>query len=228
VPGFSRAECRSVRLQPDQTGPPEGGHYVQFFRGVRLQPDQAGPPEGGRYVQFVRALCNNPPVRTGRPARLTGFPYVGCHRYFLTFCTHYRRRHFVTADRVFLVHEQIVRAASEEWVALIAYCFMPDHVHLLVEGRTGGADCKRFIARAKQYSGYSYRAEFGERLWQKYSFERVLRDEEATLSVARYMLENPLRAGLVRRVEDHPFMGSDVWTLEQIMTAVQMTPQWGG
>jgi len=33
------------------------------------------------------------------------------------------------------------------------------------------------------------------RLWQRYGFERVLRDDEATLVVAKYILENPLRAG---------------------------------
>ena len=33
---------------------------------------------------------------------------------------------------------------------------MPDHLHLLVEGKSADSDAKQFIARAKQYSGFYY------------------------------------------------------------------------
>ena len=47
-----------------------------------------------------------------------------------------------------------------------------------------------------------------------------------TLRVARYVLENPVRAGLVTRVQDYPFLGSDVYTVEQVLEAVQMDDCW--
>ena len=40
------------------------------------------------------------------------------------------------------------------------------------------------------------------------------------------MLENPVRAGLVTRVQDYPFLGSDVYTVEQVLEAVQMDDCW--
>src|SRR5437762_2892904 len=52
---------------------------------------------------------------------------------------------------------------------------------------TDESDCKRFIARAKQYFGYQHAAKFNERLWQRYAFERVLREDETTAVVARYI-----------------------------------------
>jgi hypothetical protein len=61
---------------------------------------------------------------------------------------------------------------------------------------------------------------FRERLWQRYGFERVLRQEETTQVVARYILENPIRAGLVTRVEDYPFLGSFVYTLAQLLDSL--------
>jgi len=94
---------------------------------------------------------------------------------------------------------------------------MPDHLHLLVEGQTDEADCKRFISRAKQYSAYQHSRQFKERLWQRYTFERVLREHESTNTVVRYILENPIRAGLVERIEDYPFVGSFVYTLPQLL-----------
>ncbi len=116
-----------------------------------------------------------------------------------------------------LVLSQILRAAAEEHVAVIAYCFMPDHVHLLIEGRAASSDCRRFIARAKQFSAFHYARTFGGRLWQRYGFERTLRDDERTTVVARYILENPVRAGLARTPEAYPYLGSKVYPIEILL-----------
>jgi len=102
---------------------------------------------------------------------------------------------------------------------------MPDHLHLLIEGETETSDCKRFIARAKQYSGYRHAAIFKERLWQRYGFERILRENEQTAVVARYILENPIRAGLATRVQDYPFLGSFAYTLPQLLESLQIAAQ---
>jgi hypothetical protein len=52
----------------------------------------------------------------------------------------------------------------------------------------------------------------------------VLRNEEATLSVARYILENPVRGGLVKRVEDYRFAGSLIYPLADILAAAEILP----
>src|SRR6185295_19724426 len=141
-------------------------------------------------------------MRTKSPGHLKAFDYLGLHRYSLTFCTKGRKPTFTNGDVVALVLEQILRAARENGFAVVAYCFMPDHLHLLVEAKTDSSDCLRFIARAKQYSGFYYSQRFHEVLWQRYGYEHILHDDEATLSVARYILCNPIRKGLVERVED--------------------------
>ena len=71
--------------------------------------------------------------------------------------------------------EQFRRTALLERFAILAYCLMPDHVHLLVEGLTDTSDLTRFAKMAKQRSGGIYRRRFGKRLWQEGYFERVLR-----------------------------------------------------
>ena len=162
---------------------------------------------------------------TRNPGHLTSFDYVGPYRYFLTFCTYSRRCVFTKQERVDLTLLQIERSAVEEQFALVAYCFMPDHLHLLVEGHGSSSDCRRFISRAKQFSGFYYSKVFGDRLWQRYGFERALRNEEETLVVAKYVLRNPVRAGLVRRVEDYPFAGSRVYSTEEILRAASDVPR---
>ena len=165
-------------------------------------------------------------MRTDRPRHLQASEYLGPRQYFLTFCTHERRRHFITADAVQTVRTQIERAAGAQKMAVLAYCYMPDHVHLLAEGKAQDSDCLLFIARAKQFSGFHYKAKFGHPLWQRYGFEHIVRSEEATVSVARYIMENPVRARLVNRIENYPFSGSRVYTVEQILEAIQLPERW--
>jgi putative transposase len=156
-------------------------------------------------------------MRNRRSLRLPGFDYRGCHRYFLTYGTFARTRHFLSADIVTLVSTQFLRAAAKQRFDILTYCFMPDHVHLLVEATDDGCDGKAFIKSSKQYSGYHFKAKTGRQLWQRDSFERVLRNTEGSLAVARYILANPVRAGLVQRPFDYPYSGSFVWDRDALL-----------
>ncbi len=151
---------------------------------------------------------------------LDGFPYVGLQRYALTFCTYQRRAHFTHEGTVALVLMQIRRAARANEFALVAYCFMPDHLHLLVEALSDAADGRRFFREAKQLSAFHFSRAFGERLWQRYCYEHVLRDDQSTLSEARYIVANPVRAGLARAPGEYPFLGSDVYPIEHLIQGV--------
>jgi putative transposase len=155
------------------------------------------------------------------PEHLPEFSYVGVHRYFLTFCTFERRRHFENADNVELVYAQFAHTSTRNHFLIPAYCFMPDHVHLLVEGTQDDADLKQFIKDAKQYSGFYFRRHTRERLWQRYGFERVLRGEEGTWDVARCIIANPIRSGLVTNLAEYPFWGSLTYSREELLEYIQ-------
>jgi putative transposase len=151
------------------------------------------------------------------PKHLDAFDYRGRQRYFLTFCTHNRQPYFRDAVHVALVVVHFLRAAIDMKFAVLAYCFMPDHLHTVVEGRSADAELKMFVARAKQYSGFYFKKQVGMRLWQRYGHEHVIRDDEPTRKIVRYVLENPLRAGLAQRVADYPFIGSTEYTVEELL-----------
>ena len=61
------------------------------------------------------------------------------------------------------------------------------------------------VAIAKQKSGFDFAMRDGYRLWQKGYYERVLRDEEASAEIIRYILANPVRSGLVAEPAEYPF-----------------------
>jgi putative transposase len=154
---------------------------------------------------------------THRPGHLRGFDYAGLHRYFLTFCCHSRQSLFREASAVDLVMSQVRRAAGDEQFAIPAYCFMPDHLHLLVEAQADQSHGLKFIAKAKQFSAFYYKRQHHRVLWQRYGYEHILRDDEKTRVAARYIFENPVRAGLVRSPDDYPFIGSDTHTVREIL-----------
>jgi putative transposase len=131
-----------------------------------------------------------------RPKRLLTHNYVGRALYFLTFCTYKRRKAFSDSEVAARTLEQFRRTAAIEQFAILAYCLMPDHAHLLVQGTAETSDLKRFAKMAKQRSGGIHRRQCGVRLWQEGYFERVLRDGDDVQEIARYIVENPIRAGL--------------------------------
>jgi len=125
---------------------------------------------------------------------------------------------FTDAAVVALVLAQILRAATGKQFEVIAYCFMHDHVHLVVEGVSDASDLKAFAKLAKQYSGYYYaRAHGGGKLWQRYGHDRIVRDEADLRDRVRYVVNNPVAAGLVDKAEDYPFLGSQRWSLDELL-----------
>jgi putative transposase len=155
-----------------------------------------------------------------RPRRLPGVSYTGAQRYFVTCCTHNRLPWFAAATTVDAVWTTISRQASVHAMAVHAYCFMPDHLHLLLEGRAPHADLRRFVATMKQESAWATRSLLHGRLWQRGYHERLLRPSEPTLHVARYIVGNPVRASLVRTPAEYPFLGSATLTREELIASV--------
>ena len=152
-----------------------------------------------------------------RLPRLQGFSYRGRHCYFLTFCTYRRCDTLLDQSVASMVVRQILRAAERFEFAVSAYCLMPDHVHLLIDGRSERSDLRRFIKRAKQSSGQIYASAAKGSLWQDSYYDHVVRPEEDLSGIARYIIENPVRAGLAKSPLEYPFVGSTVWSLEELI-----------
>jgi putative transposase len=147
-----------------------------------------------------------------KPRRLKDFPYRGCYRYFVTIRSHSFKRHFVHDEVVAKVIAKVIdilkSTAEQEGFLVWAYCFMPDHVHLLVEGKDSNADMKHLVALFKQKSGYWFKSTYGVKLWAPNYYEHVLRNDEATRAVARYIVQNPVRKGMVDDCSSYPYSGS--------------------
>lgn len=151
-----------------------------------------------------------------RPPRLSSFDYRGPHRYFLTFGTHRRRERFRDSQIVAMVVRHFRRTARREGFAILAYCVMPDHVHLLVEGTTPQSDMRRFVKGTKQSSAQVYSRMKEGCLWGEGCHDRMLRRDTDAREVARYIVWNPVRAGLTATPAAYPYLGSDLLSMEDL------------
>ena len=158
-------------------------------------------------------------MRARRPRLPSGSYHdgLGC---LLTFCTAQRSAVFVDREVVAFVWWQIARAATANGVAIPAYCFMPDHLHMLAEAGSPECDFERFVKQAKQLSGYYYKQRFGSPLWQPSWHDRVLRRGDDRTAAMRYVLENPLRSDLAASLGDYPFIGSGIVSREALLASI--------
>jgi REP element-mobilizing transposase RayT len=153
-------------------------------------------------------------MSTRRPPRLDPAAYVGRGRYHLTIRAFPSSRPFAQEAILDQVRSQLLQTAAAEGLAVLAYCFMPNHLHVLVESARDGSDVRHFVKAFKQQTGYAFKRETGGRLWQEGYFDRILRREEDTRGVVAYIWGNPVRAGLQADFRSWRGNGSGVFRIE--------------
>ncbi|MDR8016878.1 REP-associated tyrosine transposase [Ectopseudomonas guguanensis] len=130
--------------------------------------------------------------------------------YLLTATTESRETLFSDFTVGRLVVAELKAAQQEALVESLAWVLMPDHLHWLIALQHGSLS--ELMRRIKGRSAKRVNALYGRqgKLWQDGFHDRALRREEDVLPAARYIVANPLRAGLVNRVGDYPLWDS-VW-----------------
>ncbi|GAA3916100.1 REP-associated tyrosine transposase [Luteimonas lutimaris] len=127
---------------------------------------------------------------------------------------------FVAAQREALFTEWKTAApvarglsAPDAWLDsnLLCWVLMPDHWHGLVE-LGAGESLSRNVGRAKAAACRAWTRESDRATspWQPGFHDRALRSEDQAVDAARYIVANPIRAKLVRRLVDYPYWDA-VW-----------------
>lgn len=93
----------------------------------------------------------------------------------------------------------ILRAeSSRNQIQTWTYVVMPDHFHWLL--RLSDESLSRVVGRVKSLSA----RQIGHAIWQDGFHDRAVRMEEDLKGMARYIIANPIRAGLADSVGDYP------------------------
>ena len=130
--------------------------------------------------------------------------------YIVTATTHQRCPIFADWQLGRLVVQEFRRAERQGLVQSLAWVVMPDHFHWLLKLKKASLDL--LLKQVKARSALAVNKVCGSegRVWQKGFYDHALRREEDLCKHARYIVANPLRAGLVKRVGDYPLWDA-VW-----------------
>ncbi len=140
--------------------------------------------------------------------RLQGFDYRGsCFVYFITLCS-YERSHILTQTKTAnILISAFNHQRNEKIIKLYCYCIMPDHLHLLMSlSDFYPHNLQTWIRSFKRFTAKSAKTTLPtNQLWQKNFYDHIIRKEESFIKIAEYILNNPVRGGLVGNWKDYPY-----------------------
>ena len=125
--------------------------------------------------------------------------------YVLSTTCHARQRRFLIKASADCVINQFHEMQTQGRVCSLAWVVMPDHIHWMLELKSG--TLPHLARRVKSSSALALNRMSGNvgRVWQAGYFDHAMRDDESLERQAKYILANPVRAGLACAIGEYPF-----------------------
>jgi alanyl-tRNA synthetase/REP element-mobilizing transposase RayT len=189
-------------------------------RGIELFRDEVARIRGAHAPS--RAADRAPAVSPGARYSRRNLPHFErpWAKYAISFST--RERRTMSPTERDLVMNSIRYAQEHGWIELYAACVMPDHVHLLLEPQIKEQDSSGqpefwpisdILQGIKSSSAHAINKNSGESgpVWEKESFDRLLRSEADLVEKFEYICRNPWENKVVGVEEDYSWL----WTAER-------------
>ena len=98
-----------------------------------------------------------------------------------------------------IIIQNLMMQDEQQFTKTLAFVVMPDHMHWLLElkeAKTLSIIVKSVKAKTSQV--------IGKPIWQAGYYDHAIRKDEDLVNIARYIIANPIRAGLVKKASDYP------------------------
>ncbi|MDD5383814.1 MAG: transposase [Gallionella sp.] len=129
--------------------------------------------------------------------------------YHITAVTQNRMSYFASLDNGRKVVQQLMALQTEGRAETLCYVVMPDHLHWLMVLHEG--KLSEVVQLLKGRSAHA----IGQSIWQANYYDHAVRQDEDLRKMARYIVANPMRAGLVEKIGDYPLWDA-VWLDETL------------
>jgi REP element-mobilizing transposase RayT len=151
--------------------------------------------------------------------RRLGRIWIDAPIYFVTTCTKNRRKILARDDLAKVLIDEWHAAHDRHGWAIGPYVVLPDHVHFFCRPELGAKPLSEFVGFWKSYTsrkihtlGLPRSTPAATTLWQCEFFDHVLRSAENYREKWNYVLDNPVRAGLVSTANEWKY-ASEIETL---------------
>jgi putative transposase len=125
--------------------------------------------------------------------------------YRITFTTKGRKCIFDDFAKARIVIKMLSQSDEQKNSSTLAFVVMPDHIHWLVQ-LIGRQTLAQLIKTVKS----QVTIQIGYPIWQAGYYDHAIRQDEDIQKIARYIVANPIRAGLVTKVADYPYWDA-IW-----------------
>jgi len=129
--------------------------------------------------------------------------------YLITACTKNREPLFTNFNLARIVVNHMMKAQQRGDLIFISWVIMPDHFHFLIslEGDSNLSDVIGYIKGTTSHQICKGLNRQGG-IWQAGFHDHAIHNEENVIDAARYIVANPLRAGIVKSLKQYPHWDS--------------------
>ena len=133
------------------------------------------------------------------------------HIYHVTTITEGRKDIFLDLRLGRMVVQSLMRIERSDMARTLAFVVMPNHLHWLMQVQAG-KNLSATVGSLKSQSGrlIGQATSTTGQVWQKGFYDSAMRRDADMIRVARYIVANPLRAGLAREIGDYSLWNS-IW-----------------
>ncbi len=150
----------------------------------------------GQYKTWGRSRSN----------RLVNYDYSKDRPVHVTICTDNKGRLFDSEGNAKIVINELLKTAKDLRFRILCYCLMPDHLHVIVSPGGSTLPLSKFLNIFKgRTTGVFKDKENLRKIWQRSAFDHVIRTEESLKAVIEYIMNNPVRKGIVEKADDYPY-----------------------
>lgn len=142
------------------------------------------------------------------PHRLSPKSYIGRATVSFTACVKDRQHAFDKPNITNLFIGILDAERKKQNCLVLLYCFMPDHVHLILQGQTDCSDLYKTMVSFKRKTGFWFSKNMPCFRWQKNFYDRIIRSQQEFTTQLRYLADNPVRSSLVAQWQDYTFTGT--------------------
>lgn len=125
--------------------------------------------------------------------------------YLVTVVTQAREPLFARHECAALAARCFYDGTVARYAGTLAFVVMPDHVHWLMQLKERAS-----LSEAVRLYKAKVSLLLGQHAWQSGFHDHALRAEENLAEVARYIVANPLRAGLCDKIGNYPYWNA-IW-----------------
>jgi putative transposase len=166
-------------------------------------------------IDIIRKMENNRIIKEKRH-RLDRKEYIGQKRISFTLCIKERKKLFcnksIVDKFVEILRIVLLKHKIKNWI----YVFMPDHLHLVVEGLNENSDIYRALVEFKQKTGIIMK----KYKWQKDFYDHIHREEENIFNSLWYVINNPIGKELAKEPLEYFGIGSLDFNINEIIKKI--------